>query len=156
MNGLRLGETLIGPTNRSSSAALVHQLVALPGRVRTGRVRAVGIEVPSVVEFDTGRVVSSVNVPLADLPLRQLRAVAHNLVLTIGTGVRGGLVVGGRIYRGATDAAGELLLAPAARVARAYALPGIGTRTTIRLARTFARGGVLGAAQLAMRESGEP
>ena len=32
----------------------------------------VGIGVPSVVEFETGRIVSSVNVPLADLPLRQL------------------------------------------------------------------------------------
>jgi len=28
--------------------------------------------VPSVVEFDTGSVVSSVNAPLADLSLRQL------------------------------------------------------------------------------------
>jgi glucokinase len=98
---------------------------------------AVGVGVPSVVEFATGRVVRSVNVPLADVPLRQvlrdrlglpafvdndatvaalaeahdehLRLVAHNLVLlTIGTGVGGGIVLAGRIYRGATGGAGEL------------------------------------------------
>ena len=98
---------------------------------------AVGIGVPSVVEFETGRVVSSVNIPLADVPLREvlgerlgvpvfvdndatvaalaeahdeeLQLVARNLVmLTIGTGVGGGSVLGGRIYRGATGGAGEL------------------------------------------------
>ena len=89
-----------------------------------------------MVEFETGSVVSSVNIPLADVPLRQvlgdrlgvpvfvdndatvaalaeahddhLLLVAHNLVmLTIGTGVGGGIVLGGRIYRGATGGAGE-------------------------------------------------
>jgi glucokinase len=78
-----------------------------------------------------------VNVPLADVPLRQvmgerlgipvfvdndatvaalaeahdeqLRLVARNLVmLTIGTGVGGGIVIGGRIYRGSTGGAAEL------------------------------------------------
>jgi glucokinase len=89
------------------------------------------------VEFESGRVVSSANIPLADVPLRQvlgervgvpvfvdndatvaalaeahdqqLRMVARDLVMiTIGTGVGGGLVLGGRIYRGATGGAGEL------------------------------------------------
>ena len=92
---------------------------------------------PSVVEFETGRVVSSVNIPLADVPLREvlgerlgvpvfvdndatvaalaeahddeLQLVARDLVMiTVGTGVGGGLVLGGRIYRGATGGAGEL------------------------------------------------
>jgi glucokinase len=81
--------------------------------------------------------VSSVNIPLKDVPLRQvlgerlgvpvfvdndatvaalaeahdseLRLVADNLVMiTIGTGVGGGIVLGGRIYRGSTGGAGEL------------------------------------------------
>ena len=89
------------------------------------------------MEFDTGRVVASVNVPLADVPLRrvleerlgvpvfvdndatvaalaeahddELSIVSRNLVmLTVGTGVGGGLILGGRIYRGATGGAGEL------------------------------------------------
>jgi glucokinase len=46
---------------------------------------------------------------LAEAHDDQLRLVAHNLVmLTIGTGVGGGIVLGGRIYRGATGGAGEL------------------------------------------------
>ena len=68
----RLGDSLVEPTNRSSATALIDQLVALVERVRSEATSAVGIGVPSVVEFETGRVASSVNVPLADLPLRQL------------------------------------------------------------------------------------
>lgn len=133
----RLGESVVEPTDGSSAEALIEQLHSMIAAARQDDLKAVGIGVPSVVEFDTGRVVSSVNVPLADVPLREvleerlelpvfvendatvaafaeahdddLRLVAHNLVmLTIGTGVGGGLVLGGRIYRGATGAAGEL------------------------------------------------
>ena len=104
---------------------------------RGDELEGVGIGVPSIVEFGAGRVVSSANVPLADVPLRdvlservgvpvfvdndatvaalaeahdeQLRLVARDLVMiTIGTGVGGGLVLNGRIYRGATGGAGEL------------------------------------------------
>jgi glucokinase len=46
---------------------------------------------------------------LAEAHDDDLRLVARNLVmLTVGTGVGGGLVLGGRIYRGATGGAGEL------------------------------------------------
>lgn len=132
-----LGESLTRPTDLSSAEALVDQIVEMVGDARRGQLDAVGIGVPSIVEFETGRVVSSVNVPLADVPLRQvlgeqlgvpvfvdndatvaalaeaydenLRLVARNLVmLTIGTGVGGGLVLGGRIYRGSTGGAAEL------------------------------------------------
>jgi glucokinase len=48
--------------------------------------------------------------------------------------------------------AGELLLGPARRVARAYVVPGLGRRTKIRLARHGARAGVLGAGLLALHE----
>ncbi|MHB8695464.1 MAG: ROK family protein [Solirubrobacteraceae bacterium] len=131
-----LGEPQTQPTELHDSATLLDQLVEMVGTV-PGSVDAVGIGVPSVVEFATGRVVSSVNIPLADLPLRQvlgdrlgvpvfidndatvaalaeahdeqLQLVASNLVmLTIGTGVGGGIVLNGRIYRGATGGAGEL------------------------------------------------
>jgi glucokinase len=132
-----LGEPLVEPTDRSGSGALIEQLVRMISRQREDDLRAVGLGVPSVVEFATGRVVSSVNVPLADVPLRQvlgerlgvpvfvdndgtvaalaeahdeqLRPVSENLVmLTIGTGLGGGLVLGGRIYRGRTGAAAEI------------------------------------------------
>ncbi len=132
-----LGESVLVATDLSSRDALLDQIACLVDQVRPGELAGVGIGVPSIVEFATGRVVSSVNVPLADVPLRsvlgerlgvpvfvdndatvaalaeafddQLRPVAENLVmLTIGTGVGGGIVLGGKIYRGSTGAAGEL------------------------------------------------
>ena len=104
---------------------------------RPGPARAVGVAVPSVVDFETGRVRASVNVPLADIALRDVlrerlgmpvvvdndatcaalaeaydddgALVARHLVMfTIGTGVGGGIVIDGRVYRGATGAAAEL------------------------------------------------
>jgi glucokinase len=136
-DGHQLAESTIVATDRSSSEALIEQLVDGVCRCRGSELDGVGIGVPSVVEFSTGRVVSSANIPLRDVPLREalggrlgvsvfvdndatvaalaeahdddLRMVATDLVmLTIGTGVGGGLVLGGRIYRGATGGAGEL------------------------------------------------
>jgi glucokinase len=137
LHDTELGQSLLLPTDHSGEMSMIEQIVDMVGRVRRDPLDAVGVGVPSVVEFETGRVVSSVNVPLADVPLRQvlgerlgvpvfvdndatvaalaecydheLRLVARNLVmLTIGTGVGGGLVLGGRIYRGSTGGAGEI------------------------------------------------
>jgi glucokinase len=133
----RLADSVIRPTSLSDTAALIDELVELVEAAAQGQVDAVGVGVPSIVEFETGRVVSSVNVPLADVPLRQvlgdrlgipvfvdndatvaalaeaqdeeLRPVTRNLViLTVGTGIGAGLVLDGRIYRGSTGGAGEL------------------------------------------------
>ena len=292
-----LGDSVVEATDLSSSDAVVDELARIVEKTRDDDLQAVGIGVPSVVEFATGRVISSVNVPLKDVPLRevlsdrlgvpvfvdndatvaalaeahdeQLRLVADDLVMiTVGTGIGGGLVLGGRIYRGSTGAAcelghtivgldlagavpapmgkfpqsgslefvasghaldrlatqaanlhpesalgqlrkegkpvlgadavdaaqagdpaaarmveiwgqrlgigvanaintfdpeevvvgggaaraGDLLLEPAKRVAAGYVLPGLGTRTTVRLARHGVRAGVLGAALLAAHE----
>jgi len=137
VRGRDLSESLMKPTELGDSDALVEQLVSMIGQIRDDDLEAVGVGVPSIVEFDTGRVVSSANVPLRDLPLRrvlservgvpvfvdndatvaalaeaydedlQLR-VRDLVMITVGTGVGGGLVLGGRIYRGATGGAGEL------------------------------------------------
>jgi glucokinase len=136
LRGGELGEVQRQPTCLSDSDQLLAQLVAITQACGDG-FEAVGIGVPSVVEFATGRVVTSVNIPLADVPLRdvlgerlgvpvfvdndatvaalaeahdeRLRLSAQNLVMiTIGTGVGGGIVIGGRIYRGASGGAGEL------------------------------------------------
>ena len=61
------------------------------------------------------------------------------------------VVIGGGAAR-----AGELLLEPAKRIAAGYVLPGLGKRTTIRLARHGVRAGVLGAALLAVHELARP
>jgi glucokinase len=125
------------PTELGSADALIEQLVRGVRRVQGDeRVDAVGVGVPSVVDWATGTVRSSVNIPLQDVPLREaLRdqlglpvfvdndataaalAEAHAedgtlesanlLMFTIGTGVGGGIVVDGRVYRGMTGAAGE-------------------------------------------------
>jgi glucokinase len=137
LDARELGASLVQPTDRSDAAGLLEQVAAMVQSVRGDEHEAVGIGVPSVVDFETGRVLSSVNVPLGNLPLRdllaerldapvyvdndatvaafaeahddQLRLVAGNLVMiTIGTGIGGGLVLGGRIYRGRTGGAGEL------------------------------------------------
>ena len=131
-----LGESSLLPTDTSSSDALLDQICAAIEHVRGPDARAVGVGVPSVVEFETGRIRYSVNIPLADLPLRQLLSdrvglpvfvendascaalaeayegenlVTEDLVMiTVGTGVGGGLVLGGRLYRGVTGAAPEM------------------------------------------------
>jgi glucokinase len=133
-----LGESILEPTDLAGSDALVAQLCTMVERRRGSEpIDGVGVGVPSIVEFEAGRIVSSVNVPLKDIPLRhvlserlgvpvfvdndatvaalaeahddELRLVAHDLVMiTVGTGVGGGIVIDGRIYRGATGGAGEL------------------------------------------------
>jgi glucokinase len=128
------------PTRTDTADALVDQLVAEIEARRGPDARAVTIGLPSIIDIATGRVRHSVNLPLQNVPLRALisercglpvyvendascaalaeaseggRIVTQNLVmLTIGTGVGGGLVLGGRLYRGATSAAefGHIIL----------------------------------------------
>jgi len=121
------------PTRLDGASVLIDQLTAEIDRHRGGGALAVGIGLPSIIEFATGRVRHTVNLPLDDVPLRELltercgvpvyvdndascaalaeayeggRVVAQNLVmLTVGTGVGGGMVLGGKVYRGNTSAA---------------------------------------------------
>ncbi|MGH2980102.1 MAG: ROK family protein [Solirubrobacterales bacterium] len=125
----------IMPTAAAGGQALIDEIVQAVEFARTLDPAAVGVGVPSVVEFTTGRVKSTVNIELADVPLRTVlqerldlpvfvdndancaalaeahegaRMVSRDLVMfTLGTGVGGGIVMGGRIYRGATGGAGE-------------------------------------------------
>lgn len=131
-----LSEAELEHTQLDEQDALLDQLVETIGRLRSDDARAVGIGVPSVVDFATGRIRSSVNIPLADVPLRELlsdraglpvfvdndancAALAeafedgkltcpHLVMFTVGTGVGGGTVLGGSLYRGATGAAPEI------------------------------------------------
>jgi glucokinase len=143
MRGGRLSEPDLRPTILADATALIDQLTdqidAARWRAREAgaEVEAVGVGIPSVIEWATGRVRSSVNIPLADIPLREVlrerlgipvyvdndatcaalaeahddegRLIASNLVMiTVGTGVGGGIVIDGQIYRGATGAAAEI------------------------------------------------
>ena len=140
--GSSLGEPLLTPTETKSGDQLIDEIVAQVEAVcaRAGadaEVAAVGVGLPSAVDFETGSARASVNVPLRDVPLRPLLrerlglpvyvdndgacaalAEAHDdsgridarslVMLTIGTGVGGGIVIDGHVYRGATGAAAEL------------------------------------------------
>jgi glucokinase len=126
------------PTQLSSPAALLDGIEAAVRQASAalGEASAIGIGVPSQVEFATGRVLASVNVPLAGVPLSEelgarfavpvvvdndanCAALAeaqlvdegparHLVMLTLGTGVGGGVVIDGRIFRGATGLGAEL------------------------------------------------
>ncbi len=101
-----------------------------------GDVAAVGFGIPCMMDRRTGRAVLAVNLPLADIPfademaqrlglpvfvdndanvaaLAEHRAGAAQgageaVVLTVGTGIGGGLILRGELYRGAIGAAAEL------------------------------------------------
>ena len=123
------------PTVLDSSEALLAGIEAAVREVtaQAGEPDAIGVGVPSQVEWATGTVLASVNIPLAGLPLREeltrrfgvpvyvdndascaalaeAEAIgARELVmLTLGTGVGGGVVTGGQIFRGAHGLGGEL------------------------------------------------
>jgi glucokinase len=126
------------PTDLSSAAALVDELEAAVRDTieRAGPIDAVGVGVPSQVDHPTGTVVASVNIPLEGIALREELgsrlgvpvyvdndancaalaeaqftddAPAQSLVmLTLGTGVGGGVVIDGRIFRGSSGLGAEL------------------------------------------------
>lgn len=292
VGGTKVSSAVLGPdglsdpvlvrTRTDSQAELLDQLASVITTAADGDPDAVvGLGVPAVIEFATGRARNAPNIPLRAVALREVLsertglqvvvdndatvaalAEAHDdafelvhpdlVMLTVGTGVGGGVIIGGRIFRGATgaapelghilvgldltdgapaagadfpqpgsleclasgsqldvlggargyadgpavvaaaergeeaaidalrilgerlgigiasvlhcyepplvcigggaSAAGELLLEPARRVAKAWTLPGVGERTEIRVARWGPGAGVLGAALLAKQE----
>ena len=92
----RLSESLVRPTEVSSTEGLVEEIVAGVEEVRSARTAAVGVGVPSVVEFATGRVRSSANLQLADLDLRMVLAERLGLPVFVDNdatrgGARGGV-----------------------------------------------------------------
>src|SRR4051795_12352950 len=126
------------PTELASSEGLIDQLESVIREVvdSEGQPDAVGIGLPSQIDFASGTVVASVNIPLEGVPLGKelgdrlgvpvhvdndanCAALAeahfveggpasHLVMYTLGTGVGGGVVVDGRIFRGATGLGGEL------------------------------------------------
>jgi glucokinase len=98
-----------------------------------GQPEAIGVGVPSQIEFATGTVETSVNIPLAGVPLREelgrrfgvpvyvdndancaalaeahIVGASHLVMLTLGTGVGGGVVIDGLTFRGAHGLGAEL------------------------------------------------
>src|SRR3954464_13757070 len=69
-----LGRDVVVPTRAHSMAALLDDLVAVVERLRGPETAAVGIGVPSIVDFATGRIRNSNNITLADVSLRDVLA----------------------------------------------------------------------------------
>ncbi len=128
------------PSDHTDASTIIDQLAGAILEQAAGApapIAAVGVGVPSVIDFANGRVRSTVNLPLSDVPLRDVLQqrlslpvivdndancaalaeahddegridVNHLVMFTVGTGVGGGIIINGRIYRGATGAAAEV------------------------------------------------
>jgi glucokinase len=126
----------------SSQEAILETVVAAVHEIRdaieaaSGTVEAVGFGIPCLIDQERGIAVMAVNLPLADLPFRDLMTERIGLpvfvdndangamlaewrfgaavgardaaLLTLGTGIGGGLVVGGALQRGSQGAGAEL------------------------------------------------
>jgi len=125
------------PTPVSSQAELLSRLDAVVEELLSDDgVAALGFGIPSTVDQVRGRAVFSTNLPLTDLDFRDRmkerfglpvgidndanaatiaewvvgagRGTRHMVMLTLGTGIGGGLILDGRPYRGSVGAAAEL------------------------------------------------
>jgi glucokinase len=105
-------------------------------RAEHGGVETIGMGIPATLDHEKGLAVAAVNLPIENLPIRDLvaertglpvfvdndanvaalaehlfgaaRGAENAVMLTVGTGIGGGLILGGEIYRGATGAGAEL------------------------------------------------
>ncbi|HET7170572.1 MAG TPA: ROK family protein [Gaiellales bacterium] len=125
------------PTDVSDEDRLLTEIEQLVRRVAGGRdVAGVGFGLPSQIDQRRGVVADSINVPITDVPFlaemeRRLglpvkidndanvaclaearigaaKGRANVIMLTLGTGVGGGIVLDGQLYHGATGYGGEL------------------------------------------------
>ena len=117
---------------------LVELLVREVEEARQARpdVAAVGLGIPATIDHEKGIAIAAVNLPLSDVPIKDVvseriglpvfvdndanvaayaeylygaaQGKPYTVMLTVGTGIGGGLVLGGEIYRGSTGAGAEL------------------------------------------------
>ncbi|HEY8001510.1 MAG TPA: ROK family protein [Solirubrobacterales bacterium] len=99
-------------------------------------VEAIGLGIPATIDRERGLAITSVNLPIVNVPIREMiserlglpvfidndantaalaehrfgaaRGARNVVLLTIGTGIGGGLVLDGELYRGTTGAGAEL------------------------------------------------
>ena len=131
----RIQRTVLG-LDQPTLLNTVHTAVEEVARQVGGDVEAVGFGIPALIDRRTGISVASNHLPLDDVPFADvmterlglpvsvdndanLAALAEHragaavgasevVLLTLGTGIGGGLILGGQVYRGAFGAAAEL------------------------------------------------
>jgi glucokinase len=124
------------PTPVSSQEQLLSELDEVIESLLGEDIAALGFGIPSTIDQRSGRAISSVHVPLADIDFRDRmaerfglpvgidndgnaaaiaewrlgagRGASHVIALTLGTGIGGGLILDGRPYRGSVGAGAEL------------------------------------------------
>ncbi len=124
------------PTPVSSQEQLLAELDEVVESLLGDDVAALGFGIPSTIDQRTGRAVTSVHIPLEELDFRDRmadrfglpvgidndanaaaiaewrlgagRGASHIVMLTLGTGIGGGLILDGRPYRGSVGAGAEL------------------------------------------------
>ena len=123
-------------TPLTSQDELLAAIDAAVEELLDAEIAALGFGIPSTIDQRSGRAVTSVNIPLAGIDFRDRmaarfglpvgidndgnaaahaewavgagRGTRHMVMLTLGTGVGGGLILDGRPYRGSVGAAAEL------------------------------------------------
>jgi glucokinase len=135
VEGVEVREKHKQPTRTESTEVLLDGIESLVRRVmeRVDKPQAIGVGVPSQIEFASGMVETSVNIPLTGVSLRDelggrfglpvfvdndancaalaeshLVGVPNLVMLTLGTGVGGGVVIGHKTFRGANGLGAEL------------------------------------------------
>ena len=126
------------PSTGYSQEAVIDLLAQEIGRLagEWPAVGAVGVGIPATIDFQRGYAISTVNLGLEDMPVREMlaerlgmpvfidndanlallaeadigaaRDTRDAVMLTLGTGVGGALLLDGELYRGSTGAAAEL------------------------------------------------
>jgi glucokinase len=135
VDGITASHAAEHPTVTASTDALLDGVEHVVRDVMraAGEPEAIGVGVPSQIEFATGTVETSVNIPLAGVGLREelgrrfgvpvfvdndancaalaeahIVGESHLVMLTLGTGVGGGVVIDGLTFRGAHGLGAEL------------------------------------------------
>ena len=135
VDGVKARHSVEHPTVLASTNTLLDGIEhAVRDVIRhAGQPKAIGVGVPSQIDYETGTVESSVNIPLTGVPLREelgrrfgvpvfvdndancaalaeahIVGESHLVMLTLGTGVGGGIVIDGLTFRGAHGLGAEL------------------------------------------------
>jgi glucokinase len=134
-------QILYRSTARTAGLELDELLAELERELRAAldahpEVQAIGLGIPSTIDRERGYAITSVNLPLIEVPIRDMvaerldrptfldndanvaalaehrlgaaRDTENAVMLTIGTGIGGGLILGRQVYRGTTGAGVEL------------------------------------------------
>ncbi len=131
----RVQRTVVGLDQSAVLETVIEAVTEIRARVAE-EIEAVGFGIPCLFDRRTGRAVVAVNLALADINFADVmaerlglpvfvdndantamlaehragaaRGASEAALLTIGTGIGGGLLLGGRVYRGAIGAGAEL------------------------------------------------